>query len=73
LTDPLIRRVPPTPPMWWIQVDQDRVRQLGVSSKSLAEALNAVTTGMVVTEVRDSIYLIGDIRLDVYGNSNIPI
>jgi hypothetical protein len=28
---------------------------------------------MVVTEVRDSIYLIGDIRLDVYGNSNIPI
>jgi multidrug efflux pump subunit AcrB len=40
-----------------VQVDQDRVRQLGVSSKSLAEALNAVTTGMVVTEVRDSIYL----------------
>jgi multidrug efflux pump subunit AcrB len=40
-----------------IQVDQDRVRQLGVSSKSLAEALNAVTTGMVVTQVRDSIYL----------------
>src|SRR5439155_5462041 len=25
-----------------VQVDQDRVRQLGVSSKSLAEALNAV-------------------------------
>jgi multidrug efflux pump subunit AcrB len=40
-----------------IQVDQDRVRQLGVSSKSLAEALNAVTSGMVVTAVRDSIYL----------------
>jgi multidrug efflux pump subunit AcrB len=40
-----------------IQVDQDRVRQLGVRSKSLAEALNAVTSGMVVTEVRDSIYL----------------
>jgi hypothetical protein len=32
-----------------VQVDQDRVRQLGVSSKSLAEALNAVTTGMVIT------------------------
>src|SRR5205085_1173746 len=32
-----------------VQVDQDRVRQLGVSSKSLAEALNAVTTGMAVT------------------------
>jgi len=40
-----------------VQVDQDRVRQLGVSSKSLAEALNAVTSGMIVTEVRDSIYL----------------
>src|SRR5437899_10845912 len=40
-----------------VQVDQDRVRQLGVSSKSLAEALNAVTTGMVITQVRDSIYL----------------
>jgi multidrug efflux pump len=40
-----------------LQVDQDRVRQLGVSSKSLAEALNAVTSGMVITEVRDSIYL----------------
>ena len=40
-----------------VQVDQDRVHQLGVSSKSLAEALNAVTSGMVVTGVRDSIYL----------------
>jgi multidrug efflux pump subunit AcrB len=40
-----------------VQVDQDRVRQLGISSKSLAEALNAVTSGMVVTQVRDSIYL----------------
>jgi multidrug efflux pump len=40
-----------------IEVDQDRVRQLGISSKSLAEALNAVTSGMVVTQVRDSIYL----------------
>jgi multidrug efflux pump len=40
-----------------VQVDQDRVRQLGVSSESLAEALNAVTTGMVITQVRDSIYL----------------
>jgi len=40
-----------------VQVDQDQVRQLGVSSKSLAEALNAVTSGMIVTQVRDSIYL----------------
>jgi multidrug efflux pump subunit AcrB len=40
-----------------LQVEQDRVRQLGVSSKSLAEALNAVTSGMVITQVRDAIYL----------------
>src|SRR6516165_4842124 len=40
-----------------VLVDQDLVRQLGVSSKSLADALNAVTSGMVVTQVRDSIYL----------------
>ena len=36
-----------------VQVDQDRVRQLGVSSKSLAEAINAVTSGMIITQVRD--------------------
>jgi multidrug efflux pump len=41
-----------------IQVDQDKVRQLGVSSASLADALNAVATGTNVTEVRDSIYLV---------------
>jgi multidrug efflux pump len=41
-----------------IRVDQDRVRQLGVSSTSLADALNAVATGTNVTEVRDSIYLV---------------
>ncbi len=41
-----------------IQVDQDRVRQLGVSSQSLAEALNAVVDGLTVTQVRNSIYLI---------------
>jgi multidrug efflux pump subunit AcrB len=40
-----------------ILVDQDQVRQLGVSSKSLAEALNTVTSGMVVTQIRDAIYL----------------
>src|SRR5439155_11272162 len=40
-----------------VQLDQDRVRQLGVSSKSLSEALNAVTTGMVITQVRDRIFL----------------
>jgi multidrug efflux pump subunit AcrB len=41
-----------------VLVDQDKVRQLGVSSASLADALNAVATGMTVTQVRDSIYLV---------------
>jgi multidrug efflux pump subunit AcrB len=41
-----------------IEVDQDRVRQLGISSQSLADALNAVVTGTNVTQVRDSIYTI---------------
>ncbi len=41
-----------------VQVDQDKVRQLGVSSASLADALNAVVTGTSVTQVRDSIYLV---------------
>ena len=39
-------------------VDQDRVRQAGLSSEQLAQALNRVITGSAVTQVRDSIYLI---------------
>ncbi|HEU4693630.1 MAG TPA: efflux RND transporter permease subunit, partial [Vicinamibacterales bacterium] len=39
-------------------VDQDRVRQAGLSSEQLAQALNRVITGTTVTQVRDSIYLI---------------
>ena len=41
-----------------IRVDQDQVRQLGLSSAAVATALNAVVTGMTVTQVRDSIYLV---------------
>ena len=41
-----------------IVVDQDRVRQAGLSSEQLAQALNRVITGTAVTQVRDSIYLI---------------
>jgi multidrug efflux pump len=41
-----------------IRVDQDHVRQLGISSQSLAETLNAVVSGIDVTQVRDSIYLV---------------
>ena len=41
-----------------IRVDQDQARQLGLSSQDVAVALNAVVTGITVTQVRDSIYLI---------------
>jgi multidrug efflux pump subunit AcrB len=41
-----------------IRIDQDQVRQLGLSSEDVAQALNAVVSGTTVTQVRDSIYLI---------------
>ena len=46
-----------------VQVDQDKVRQLGVSSASLADALNAVVSGTNVTQVRD---------FDLSGRSRRP-
>ena len=41
-----------------IVVDQDRVRQAGLSSEQLANTLNRVISGSTVTQVRDSIYLL---------------
>ena len=41
-----------------IHVDQDEARRLGVSSRSLAAALNASVTGSPVTQLRDDIYLV---------------
>ena len=41
-----------------IVVDQDRVRQAGLSSEQLAQALNRVISGATVTQLRDSIYLV---------------
>src|SRR6476660_2305324 len=41
-----------------IVVDQDRVRQAGLSSEQLANALNRMISGSTVTQVRDSIYLV---------------
>ena len=50
-----------------VQVDQDKVRQLGVSSASLADALNGVVTGTSVTQVRDSIYLVDAVARAPFG------
>jgi multidrug efflux pump subunit AcrB len=41
-----------------INIDQDRARQLGVSSQDIATLLNNVVGGSSITQVKDSIYLI---------------
>lgn len=41
-----------------INVNQEEARQLGISSRALAGALNAAITGTTVTQLRDDIYLI---------------
>lgn len=41
-----------------IEIDQDRARELGVSSSQLADITNAVLSGQGITQLRDSIYLI---------------
>jgi len=41
-----------------ISIDQDQARLLGLSSRVLAEVLNAVMTGTPITQVRDNIYLV---------------
>jgi multidrug efflux pump subunit AcrB len=41
-----------------IEVNQDRARQLGLSSESIAQQLYAIHSGTVVTQLRDNIYLV---------------
>ncbi len=41
-----------------INIDQDQARLLGLSSRALAEVLNAVMSGTPITQVRDGIYLV---------------
>jgi multidrug efflux pump subunit AcrB len=41
-----------------VSIDQDQARNLGLSSASLAAALNSAVSGSVITQVRDHIYLI---------------
>ncbi len=40
------------------QVDQDRARQLGLTSQQVADVLNTAVTGATVTRLRDGIYSI---------------
>jgi multidrug efflux pump subunit AcrB len=41
-----------------IRVDQDQARLLGLSSQDLAQALNAVVSGVTATQIRSGIYLV---------------
>ncbi len=47
-----------------IVVEQDKARQLGISSEQVARSLNAALSGRTVTQLRDDIYLI-----DVQGRA----
>lgn len=41
-----------------LRVDQAKARQIGISSADVARALNIVTNGATITQIRDSLYLI---------------
>ncbi len=41
-----------------VEIVQDKARQLGVSPREIAQALQAVYEGVTVTELRDDIYLV---------------
>jgi multidrug efflux pump subunit AcrB len=63
-----------------LAINQDKVRQVGLSSDAVAEALNTIISGQVVTKIRDSIYLIdvvarapADERLSLQGLRNTQI
>ncbi|WNW12392.1 efflux RND transporter permease subunit [Pseudomonas sp. DTU_2021_1001937_2_SI_NGA_ILE_001] len=47
-----------------VEINQDKARQLGLSSEDVASVMNSVVSGTTVTQVRDGIYLI-----DVVGRA----
>jgi multidrug efflux pump len=65
-----------------VNVDQDKARRLGISSAALAQAIDATTRGLVITQLRDYVYLVdviarsgGDERasLDTLRTLQLPI
>ena len=64
-----------------IKVAQDKARQYGISSQEIASILNNVTGGSIITQVRDSIYLVNVIgrapeaertSIETFRNLQIP-
>ncbi|SJZ70171.1 efflux RND transporter permease subunit [Consotaella salsifontis] len=41
-----------------VEILQDKARQLGITSKEIASALNSVLDGVTITQIRDGIYLV---------------
>ncbi len=65
-----------------IQVDQDQARRLGLTSQSLAAALQTAVSGAAITQLRDDIYLVNvvarahsenRVTLDTLSTLQIPI
>lgn len=65
-----------------IEVDQDRARLVGLNSAAITQTLFATTTGMPITQVRDSIYLVNVVaratqeeraNIDTLRSLQIPI
>ena len=63
-----------------LAIDQDKARQVGLSSEAVANTFNTLLNGSVATQVRDSIYLIdvlaradSDDRLSIDALRNLQI
>ena len=55
-----------------IRVNQDEARQLGLSSATVAQMINAAVSGINSTQVRDSIYLI-DVVVRAQGDERMSL
>lgn len=65
-----------------IQIDQDQARRLGLTSATLANALNTAVSGTAVTQLRDDIYLVNvvaraderdRVSLDTLATLQVPV
>jgi multidrug efflux pump subunit AcrB len=53
-----------------VKISQDKARQLGVSSQSVAALLAGVISGTTITQIRDSIYLVNLVARAAEGARN---
>ncbi|MBK5965852.1 ACR family transporter [Thiocystis minor] len=52
-----------------IRIDQEKARQLGLSTQAVSTALNANISGTGITQVRDDIYLVNVVARELGGQS----